>query len=227
MDKPKIYVVIPWKHQNSRLRAYEMVKDWYEKNLPEATVVSLTYSEVNWLPSHTRNLGVRLAEGNRADIVILNDADTIPDGVETLRKTINAAMSDNFIHNPYHEYRFYNLENTNKYFNGTPFIHCQFRIEHGSNAGIWVFKPSSWWLLGGMDEKFEKWGYEDTAFEYVHKLVHGIPLVKHTGYIHAFDHDREQTVEKPDQNLIDNFNIYKQYLTITNADDMLKFVRSR
>jgi hypothetical protein len=78
-----------------------------------------------------------------------------------------------------------------------------------------------------MDEKFEKWGYEDTAFEYVHRMIHGIPLVKHTGYIHAFDHHRAQTVEKPDQDLIDNFNIYKQYLTIKNADDMLKFVRSR
>jgi hypothetical protein len=101
MDKPKIYVVIPWKHQDSRLRAYEMVKDWYAKNLPEATVVSLTYSEIDWLPSHTRNLGVRFAQGNGADIVILNDADTIPEGTDTLRKTIEAAMSDNFIHNPF------------------------------------------------------------------------------------------------------------------------------
>lgn len=226
MDKPKIYVVIPWKHHDSRLRAYEMVREWYDKNLPEATVVALTYSEVEWLPSHTRNLGVRFAEGNGADIVIMNDADTIPEGTESLRKAIEAAMSDNFIHNPYHEYRFYDLDNTNKYFSGTPFIHCQFRIEHGSTAGIWVFKPSSWWLLGGMDEKFKKWGYEDSAFEHVHKIVHGISLVKHKGYVHAFDHERSQTMESPGKELIDNYNLCKHYFTITNSDDILRLVKS-
>lgn len=227
MDKPKIYVVIPWKHQESRVRAYEFVKDWYEKNLPEATVVSLTYSEVEWLPSHTRNLGVRFAEGNGADIIIMNDADTIPDGTETLRKTIDAAMSDNFIHNPYHEYRFYNIDNTNMYFSGTPLMHCTYRIEHGSNAGIWVFKPSSWWMLGGMDEKFKKWGYEDTAFEYVHNVVHGIPLVKHTGIIHAFDHDRQDDLNNASPTLVNNFELYKKYLAITEPNDIIKFVKSK
>jgi hypothetical protein len=226
MDKPKIYVVIPWKHQDSRLRAYEMVKAWYEKNLPEATVVSLTYSEVEWLPSHTRNLGVKLAEGNGADVIIMNDADTIPEGTETLRKTIESAMSDNFIHNPYTEYRFYPLQSTNQYFESGSLMNCAFRVERDSNAGIWVFKPSSWWMLGGMDQKFVKWGYEDTAFEYVHTLVHGIPLVKHTGAIHAFDHERNQVLQNPDKDLMNNFNLYKYYLTITNSDDILKLVRS-
>ena len=47
-----------------------------------------------------------LPDITNADIVIMNDADTIPEKVEVLRKTIEAAMSDNFIHNPYNEYRF-------------------------------------------------------------------------------------------------------------------------
>lgn len=226
MDKPKVYVVIPWKYHESRVQAYEIVKEWYAKNLPEATVVSLTYSEVEWLPSHTRNLGVRFAEEHGADIVILNDADTFPDKIDTLLQTIDAAMTDDFIHNPYTEYRFYKLEATNQYYKTRSFMNCAFRIEHGSNAGIWVFKPSSWWLLGGMDEKFKKWGYEDTAFEYVHTLVHGKPLVKHVGIIHALDHERTQSPESPDQELLDNFKIYQQYLTITDPNDIIRFVSS-
>jgi hypothetical protein len=224
MDKPKIYVVLPWKHESSRVRAFQEVALWYDNNLPEAKVVCVTYDSDIWLPSHTRNLGVRMAQKDGADIVILNDADTIPDK-RALLEAVDAAMKDNLIHNPYHEYRFYNLENTEIYFNTKSFNGCQFRIEHGSNGGIWVLKPSSWWLVGGMDEKFVKWGYEDTALEYTHKIIHGQPLVKHKGIIHAFDHNRAQRIETPDEDLINNFNRYSQYLSITNPEEMAEFIK--
>jgi predicted glycosyltransferase involved in capsule biosynthesis len=224
MDKPKICVVIPWRYHDSRDRAYQLVLDWYSSNLPEAIIISVDYPGDVWLPSHTRNLGVRLAEESGADIVIMNDADTIPDGTKSLMQTVQDAMLDNFIHNPYTEYRFYNLENTDKYFETKSLINCNYRIEHGSNAGVWVFKPSSWWLLGGMDEKFVKWGYEDTALEYVHKIIHGKPLIKHKGIIIAFDHKRNQSLQAPDDDLINNFNRYQQYLSITNPKDMVEFI---
>jgi hypothetical protein len=224
MDKPKICVVIPWKHEPSRVRAYQEVLAWYAENLPDATINCVTYASNIWLPSHTRNLGVRLAEEDGADIVIMNDADTIPDK-NALDEAIDAAIKDNFIHNPYTEYRFYNLESTEKYFKTKSLEDCQYRIEHGSNGGIWVFKPSSWWLVGGMDEKFVRWGYEDTALEYTHSVIHGKPLVKHEGVISAFDHNRTQQIQKPDQDLLNNFNRYQEYLLITDAEEILDFIK--
>jgi hypothetical protein len=81
-------------------------------------------------------------------------------------------------------------------------------------------------MLGGMDQKFIKWGYEDSAFEHVHTVVHGIPLVKHTGIIHAFDHEREQFLEQPDKDLLNNLSMYEHYLTITDPEQLLDYVRS-
>lgn len=157
MDQSKIYVVIPWREQPSRTRPFKEVMAWFEDNLPDANIITVDSPYEFWSMSAVRNIGVRFAEERGADIVIINDADTIPE-LPTLLEAIEAAMNDDFIHNPYDMAKFYGEEATEKYFlKGISLDKLPFMPMY-PNGGAYVFKPSSWWLLGGNDEKFRKWG---------------------------------------------------------------------
>lgn len=224
----KIVLVIPWRETPQRIKPLQKVLSWYEQNFSDFVVVLSDSDGERFNLSRARNLGVERAKELGANIIVLNDADTIPEGTTVLKETIDAAMKDNLVHNPYTEYRFYNINSTNLYFQSNSFMSLPFHASHTSNAGIWVFKPSSWDMVGGMDEKFVGWGYEDTAFERAHETIHGFKLVKHKGVIHAFDHERDPDVlTKPTQDVINNFNLYSKYLTITNPKTMLEFVKSK
>lgn len=39
-----------------------------------------------------------------------------------------------------------------------------------------------------MDEKFQQWGPEDGAFDISHRIIKGVPLVSHEGYIYCLGH---------------------------------------
>lgn len=224
MDKPKIYVIIPWREQPSRIKPFKEVMKWFQDNLPYAVITTVDSPYEFWSMSAVRNIGVRFAEEHGADIVIINDADTIPE-LPILLEAVEAAMSDDFIHNPYDMAKFYGEEATRKYFDGISLDKLPFMPMY-PNGGAYVFKPSSWWLLGGNDEKFKKWGYEDNAFNYVHEIIHGKEIVKHKGSITLFNHEVQDHPATPSLQLKVNMYLYSKYLTIKDPEELLKFVES-
>lgn len=224
----KTVLVIPWRETPQRIKPLKKVLSWYEQNFPDFIVILSDSDGEKFNLSRARNLGVERAKELQADIIVLNDADTIPDKTEVLKQTIDAAMKDNLVHNPYTEYRFYDINNTNLYFQNNSFMSLPFYASYTSNAGIWVFKPSSWDMVGGMDEKFVGWGFEDTAFERAHEIIHGTKLIKHDGIIHAFDHERDPYVlSHPSKEVSNNYQLYLKYLDIVSPKVMLEFVKSK
>lgn len=209
----KIGVVIPWREHPTRMRAFHFVLEWYRRHLPNATIYLCDNGNEVWEPSATRNLGVRKAQTDSCDIIIMNDADTIPN-IRPLTESIKAAHGDHMIHNPYHEYAYIELEHTHLFFDeDVPLDSLPYQIID-SCAGTMVFKPAAWWMLGGSDEKFIKWGYEDTAQQLVHDVIHGCRFVKHFGTIYAFAHQQQDSWANPSKYLIYNKDLYNLYYDI-------------
>ena len=217
----KIGVVIPWREQSSRLKAFNIVMDWYKDNIPEATIYLPDHPGPVWLPSATRNDGVRMAEAEECEVIIMNDADTIPQ-LNPLRKAVKAAEASGSIHNPYTEYRALTSTGTREVHQGINLDWCDYQEVVGACSGTNVFTPETWWSLGGMDEKFKQWGYEDTAMHVAHKIIKGKSFVKNPGVVFSIGH-KNQPREGEDYS--NNEHLYREYLDISNPQKMLEFVQ--
>jgi hypothetical protein len=226
----KIGLVIPWREQPSRLKAFKKVCEWYQENLPEAKVYLVDNGNETWEMSATRNLGVRLAEQDNCDVIIINDADTIPQ-IGPLKEALEAAMTSNMIHNPYTIYCIFGKSETELHLEkNVPLDKLRF-IAGDACSGTIVFTPKAWWDLGGNDEKFIKWGYEDTAQDLVHFVIHGTKFIKHNGNVFAFSHEVQDRLEKPSEQLLKNRSLYRRYLNVSKGinpkENILALVKSK
>jgi glycosyltransferase involved in cell wall biosynthesis len=218
----KIGIVIPWREQPSRIPPFKALVKWYEENLPEAKIYYPDRQSPVWLMSATRNDGVRMAEADGCDVIVMNDADTIPQ-IGPLMDAINAAYLDNKIHLPYTDYRMLGSNGTRQFLvNKIDLERCFHRSYRDACSGTNVFTPETWWSLGGNDEKFKQWGYEDTAILYVHQVVTGSDFIRHKGVAFSLGHDlqpRGVTLQK-------NKSLYEHYLTIKDPAELVEFVKS-
>jgi|GEM_PF-398438 len=219
----KVGIVIPWREQPSRLPAFEALMAWYRENLPDAEIFLANRAGDDWQPSGSRNDGVAAAEAAGCEVIVISDADTFPQ-LYPLLESIEAAKIDNKIHIPYTEYRMLKDQGTSDFFNGTALIDCYAQTFATACSGVNVMTPKAWWMLGGMDEKFKGWGYEDTAMQYVHKLVHGGQYIAHKGIAFSLSHKIQS---REDQNYHNNKRLYEIYQTRTTAVDVLDLVRSK
>jgi glycosyltransferase involved in cell wall biosynthesis len=218
----KIGIVIPWRSQISRIPAFEAVVKWYNQNLPDAKIYYPDRPGPVWLPAATRNDGVKMAEADGVDIIIMNDADTIPE-INPLKEAIAAAYSDGMFHNPYTNYRMLKERGTRQHLvKKHPIKDCSFLPWDSSCYGTVVFTPSAWWEIGGMDEKFKQWGYEDTAQQVAHKVIHGTDFIKHQGTCYAMGHEPQ---EKNNQDFFNNEFLYQEYLRADTPEKILELCK--
>ena len=189
----KIGVVIPWREEESRLKPLQYVLNWYSANLPNAEVF-FADKPGEWQHSGSRNIGVRKAQEAHCDIIICNDADTVPE-IASLERAIEAAKSDLFIHNPYTMCHYLNKDATQAVLDGGSLNQSGVTVLNWVCGGIFVFQLDAWWRLGGMDEKITT-GPEDLALQRVHEVVNGTKINKHRGNIYCFWHERIEKENK-------------------------------
>lgn len=222
-DQIKVGVVIPWREQPSRLNGFNKVVAWYQENLPEANMYFPDRSGSVWSMSGSRNDGVELAQHDKCEVIIVNDADTIPQ-IEPLRKAIVAAYMDDLMHNPYTEYRALTEKSVSQIKAGVAPEDCDYDVIQGACSGVNVFTPDAWWKLGGNDEKFKGWGYEDTAMRRAHQVINKSDYVAHPGFVVSFYHDLQP--RHGDVNFENNKRLYAQYARTNNARQMIQLVKS-
>jgi glycosyltransferase involved in cell wall biosynthesis len=153
----------------------------------------------------------------------MNDADTIPQ-ISSLKEAIQAAYRDNLIHNPYNRYRMLGDLGTNQHLeDNVPLDRCSYKPWDSACSGTNVFTPAAWWNIGGMDEKFKQWGYEDTAMHVAHRVINRTHYVRHKGIAFAMGH-----VPQPKEGRIywNNELLFNRYLKISDPKEMLSFVKS-
>lgn len=179
-----VTVCIPWRPQPHRVWAFEQVLNWWESR--GFVVVTGDSEHEHFNISAARNAAVDAAGTDR---VIVADADTVP-----MLESILTALTMPGVVWPFETYRHLgdNRPNADDVAS-SPFDRDQIY----SVGGIFVTTKDTYWQLGGMDERFTRWGYEDTAFR---RAVQTLSVMHRTdGYVYAYGHDadRDLTTENP------------------------------
>lgn len=192
----RVAAVIPWRGgQPDRERHHETVRAHLRRLLPDAIHLDADSGHQPFSRAGSRNLGVRLAEKAGADIVVINDADTIVEH-EPLLSAIDGAH-DGRLHLPYDTFRGLSPNGTRLHLSGAPAEACETELETTwSTGGVMIIQPSSWWRMGGMDEAFRSWGMEDTAARVACDAILGA-TVRHDGTIYHLWHPSEIDPSSP------------------------------
>lgn len=194
----RVACVIPWRGGDPyRERHYQTVRDRLEQMLPAAVHVDADDGSDPFSRAGSRNAGVRIAEQHAADVIVLCDADTLPEP-GPLYAAIQAAHGDGLLHLPYTRYRGLTHQGTIDYLAGGFGEECETEIAHEwATGGIMVVTPGAWWAAGGMDERFTGYGMEDVAFRIAADTLLG-PTVRHPGEIVHLWHPKTMGLGSPE-----------------------------
>lgn len=164
-----------------------------------------------------RNLAVREApEG----VVVLCDADTLPEK-HALEAAIKGADEDRVLHLPYRLYRALTVPGTlSVYARGIEPIHAATELTSSQPiGGIWVIHTQAWANAGGMDERFQGWGFEDNAFWTASETLNG-PTVRHHGSITHLAHTSAANNRSPEY--LRNKRLYQSYLKVRGKPALMR-----
>jgi len=166
------------------MAAHATVRAWYE--LRGFRVVDIDTGAEPFNLAGCRNRAVELA---RTPVVILSDADTIPEA-DALDEAITAARTSGLTHLPYAvgEYRILGPQGTHEFFTGRPLEQCTSHSFDFSCSGVYVTTPGAWASHYGQDELFQGWAPEDMAWRITHETLLG-DVPRHQGRVYAFHHE--------------------------------------
>lgn len=183
---PRVLVGIPWRPQPSRRQAHDLTVARYRELLPGADLIEVDTRHKQFCLAACRNEIVRRAETGGYDVVVIGDADTIPEP-GPLHEAIQAT-GDGYVHLPYTEYRSLEERGTRQHAAGTPLERCAHTVYGPACSGVYVTTPAAWWACGGQDERLRGWGFEDVCWLVAHKALLGAPPVRHAGRVYALGH---------------------------------------
>lgn len=184
----RVLVAIPWRLQPHRVYAHDLTVQRYRELLPDASLRDVDTDHDPFCLAACRNTAVRHAEFNGYDVVVLADADTLPER-EPLLAAIEAARTSGLVHLPYTEYRSLRVDGTEQYRAGVPLDRCNHLVVPGACSGVYVTTPATWWAHGGQDELFRGWSPEDAAWMIAHKTLLGAEPVRHEGRVYSLHHE--------------------------------------
>jgi hypothetical protein len=215
-------VLVPWRPQPSRLESFDRVVDWYRSNLGDVNIQAVDSDDEVFNLARCRNLGVRsIADEN--EVVVINDADTIPER-DALLEAVAAASVSGRVHLPYTRYQWLGPEGMAELNAGTELADCSHELVIGACSGVYVTTPATWWSHGGQDERFRGWGFEDAAWNIAHTSLLGEPPRRHDGRVFALYHDQEL---REGTNYDANAALMQQYRDAAASQEaMSQFVRN-
>jgi hypothetical protein len=124
------------------------------------------------------------------EVVVLNDADTLPDP-HALRAAVASAASSGRVHLPYTAYHWLGPEGSAEFAAGVAPRDCRHEYVHGACSGVYVTTRRTWERHGGQDERFRGWGFEDSAWFLAHEALLGGPPIRHDGTVYALHHEAQ------------------------------------
>jgi hypothetical protein len=179
-------VVIPWREQPTRTNALDAVRDWYRRELGDVEFMLVDSQDDIFNLSQARNSGVA-SVAHADEVVVINDADTIPQR-DSLMRAIEGAASSGLVHLPYTEYHWLGASGTAQFTAGATLDDCEFELVRGACSGVYVTTPRTWASHGAQDERFRGWGFEDAAWYLAHSTLLGEPPRRATGRVFALHH---------------------------------------
>ncbi len=181
-------IVIPWRPAPSRIDAFERVQHWYREAFPDVPIETIDTDDDVFVLAACRNRA--MASAAPEDVVVLSDADTLPEPA-ALTAAVAAATAGDAVHLPYDEYRWLGREGSAQYAEGRPLSDCDHELVVGACSGVYVATPRAWFAHGGQDERFRGWGFEDAAWNLAHETLMRTPPRRHRGRVYALHHVAE------------------------------------
>jgi hypothetical protein len=166
----------------------DAVTSWYLHELGDVDIRLVDSRDDVFNLAQCRNIGIE--ESAPDDVVIINDADTIPQR-EPLLAAVAAARSSGLVHLPYTTYHWLGPAGTRQAEAGVELAECDFELVHGACSGVYVTTPRTWTQHGGQDERFRGWGFEDAAWYIAHSTLLGEPPRRHEGAVFALHHEAQ------------------------------------
>jgi len=179
-------VLVPWRPQPSRIEAFEALKAWYARHVPDAVIRTFDSDDEIFNLSACRNIAIASIDDEN-EVVVINDADTVPE-LAPLRQAIADAATSNLVHLPYDRYHWLGREGTAQFLAGAEPADCAYELVIGARSGVYVTTPKTWWSHGGQDERFRGWGFEDAAWYLAHETILGEPPRREDGLVFALHH---------------------------------------
>jgi hypothetical protein len=187
-DTSAVAICIPWRPQPHRIAAYERVRRFYrDVGLDDLVIIADSDPLRDFNLSDARNRAVQMAGNRGAEVVVVADADTIPDFKVLMRAVKRASRYGRVIY-PFTEYVYLGDVNPEllEDFNSAPIE----RVYTASVGGMVVLTTRLYWELGGFDDCFTRWGYEDNAFLAAAQTLAQVERLE--GKVWAFSHDAER-----------------------------------
>jgi hypothetical protein len=189
---------MPWRPQPDRIAAHDRVRDFW-RHFGFRVIEANSNPDLPFNLSVARNNAARQAQD--ADVLILADADTIPDIASVL-----AAVDDpqECVTYPFHTYLHIPGEWVTR---ADLFAARPDQRYNASVGGIFVCTAEIYWELRGMDERFYPvWGYEDNAFAMAAHTICGIRRL--AGTVFSFNHSAERDMSQDNPNK-PRFDLYR------------------
>ena len=212
----RVLVGIPWRAQPHRVYAHDLTVARYRDLLPDAYIMDVDTKHDTFCLAACRNRAVWLAETCGYDVVVLADADTLPEQ-KPLVAAIEAAAGDSRVHLPYTEYRSLRRDGTDQALDGIPLDRCAHMVVPFATSGVYVTTPATWWACGGQDERFQGWAPEDMAWLIAHRLLLGAEPARHEGRVYALHHE-SPTKTGPTYDAA--VELYQRYVQAGDAGDI-------
>lgn len=212
----RVTVAIPYREKcKYRARSLPYVMQAYRDLGYEPILVDTDHKEFN--RAAARNECARQAGDG---VVVIADSDILPNR-DALESAVVGAKSGG-LHLAYDYYRALTQESSERYYRegGDP---SDWPIDYDGRkctAGIMVMTVDEWWKAGGMDERFFKWGWEDTAFAYACESLLGRKHTYHKGTVNHLWHISEVRVHSA--SYLTNKKLCNRYMSAKRKPDVMR-----
>lgn len=155
-----VTVIVPWRDVGCQYRQRNLaaLRDWLDVlRWP----IRLVDNPGEFNRSQARNVGVMEAE--TAEIVVIHDADMRVD-LEQLRDAVRLVSIDGGLRHPYRVCRYLDEGNTQQLLTGRAYGITHMRAIPDAPGGCSVIRRNDYIAIGGYDEAYTGWGYEDLDF---------------------------------------------------------------
>lgn len=187
-------IVVPWRDTGpERAVACRFVCEQLRCLLPGSPLLLCDSGHDPFNRSASRNLGVAQVPGG--EVAVVCDADTVPER-KPLLNAIHEAK-DGRLHFPFHHCWLLTAEQTTRVLAGDEPQSDGAHALHHAEGGVMVMRADSWRQVGGMDEGFIGWGYEDNNF--CLRASRTVGAHRHLGTIWHLHHPHERYTGSPDE----------------------------
>jgi hypothetical protein len=181
MDRSRMNAVIlvPRRDDNGpRDKLWQWCRGWWEREQSHLPIIEGHHTEGLFSRSSAINLAAKIA--GDWDVAVIIDSDVICDP-DRVKEAVDLAYETGKLVLPHTVRNDLDRRGSQKVMNGyssswEPFVHQRYSVDNGhpSVSSVVVVPRSLWDMIGGFDESFRGWGYEDTAFAAAAETFAGI-----------------------------------------------------